>query len=183
MDIYRIYTENSPYKAIAYGNTPLLENIGEDKWENIPQIESFSYNWNVDDKEKECGDCPFLIGAIPVFSTNVLKNIKKYLSKDLVDVISIKVENREYAIIKAQKLVANLLDERDSQITRYSDGNIMSVEKYVFKETNELPMIFSLSEYSLFTFVTGQLAEVLLCINPRGLEIEKCKIKKKWLWI
>lgn len=183
MDIYRIYTENSPYKAIAYGNTPLIENIGEDKWENISQIESFSYLWNEDDKEKTCGDCPFLIGAIPVFSVDLLKRIKKYLSNDLAEVIPIKVENKEYAIIKAKKFVMNLLDERNSQITRYSDGSIMSVEKYVFKETNELPMIFSLSDYSLFTFVTGQLAEELLSIHPSGLEIEKCKIKKKWLWI
>lgn len=183
MEIYRIYTKNRQYKTISYDNTPLLDYIDEETLENIPQIESFPYTWNDDDREKDCGDCPFLIGAIPVFSVKIFNEIEKHLASELVDTIPINVENKKYIIIKAKINVTNLLDERNSQIDRFSDGRIMDIGNYVFKVKNELPVIFRLSEYSLFTFVTGQLAETLLRINPSGLEIEKCKIKKKWFEI
>lgn len=180
MKIYRLYSKTEGYKTIDYGKTPLMNIIGEEDWGNLSEIKEFPYQWKNDNEADSVSDCPFLIGAIPVFSLQTMNLIKEQLTSDTAEIIPISIENETFCILRAKLRVANLLNERKSKITRFSDGRIMSIEKYVFKNEDKMPLLFQLQQYPLFTFVTGTLADLLLAVHPTGLCMEECKIHKGW---
>lgn len=178
MDIYRLYSPNRDYRTIVYDNTPLMKIIGKEDWGDIKEIENYPYQW--DDEQKEICDAPFLIGAIPIFKTDALKRIGMILLDSLVTLIPIRVGDIEYTILKANEYEKNILNEKKSTISRFSDGRIMDIEKYVFIPFDNAPEVFKVASYPLFTFVTEKLASKLTEANLTGLAMEKCKIKKSW---
>lgn len=177
MDIYRLYTPNRDYRTIDYDKTPLMRIIGEEDWGNLKELEDYPYKW--DDEKKDVCDAPFLIGAIPIIRTDALSRIAAPLPSSLVQQVHIKVGGIEYTILKA-KAVGNILNERKSDIDRFSDGRIMDVEKYVFNYSKDTPAIFRIAQYPLFTFVTDELAESMMNAKLTGLSFDKCAVKKKW---
>lgn len=178
MNIYRMFSSNNDFKSIQYGQTPLMKIIGEEDWENVSDIERYSFHWSEGDKE--VSDAPFLIGAIPIFRSETLDHAGIKFPKNYVKEIIINVEGIEYVIVKATQIVTDLLDEKRSVISRYSDGRIMDVERYVFKKNDNVPPIFKLKQYPLFTFVTDVLGDKLNAAAISGLILEKCKISKPW---
>ena len=180
MDIFRIYSQNNNYKTISYEKTPLMRILGSETWGNYVDIESFKYEWNCDtNKRIEC-DCPFLIGAIPIFRENIISKIKFFLSPTLVDILPIEVAGKIYCIIRAKILLENIINVKKSKINKYPDGRIMNIEKYVFTPQNDLPCIFKIQQYPLFSFITSNLASYLKMENPTGLQFEKIDIKRNW---
>lgn len=65
MRIYRLYNPNQEYRTIQIANTPLLVAIDHNDYSKTIDIHNTQYHW--DNLDKELCDCPFLIGAIPVF--------------------------------------------------------------------------------------------------------------------
>lgn len=180
MDIFRIYSLNGNYKTISYDKTPLMRIIGSEVWGNYSDIESFKYDWDVDVNKNIESDCPFLIGAIPIFRKRFILEIKNFLSPALVDILPIEVASEYFCIVKAKILLDNILNTKKSKINKYSDGRIMNIEKYVFTPQNDLPSIFKIRQYPLFTFVTSNIASYLEIVRPTGLALEKIEIKKEW---
>lgn len=179
MNIYRMFSSGNDFKSIQYAQTPLMEIIGEEDWKNINDIESYSFHWS--EENKEVSDAPFLIGAIPIFRSDALTYAKIVFPKDCVKEVTIHVDGIEYVIIKAIGKVDDLLDEKKSVISRFADGRIMNIEKYIFKAKDNVPPIFKLAQYPLFTFVTDEIGDKLKAATLSGLKLERCKIKKWWL--
>lgn len=178
MEIYRLCSSNGNYKTIAYAESPLMRIIGEEDWGDLTDIENYSYHWEASDKE--VSDAPFLIGAIPIFRTEVILRMGNSFPASLVGQVPIKVEGEDYTILKARSYVSNILNEKKSKLSRFSDGRIMDVERYVFKPTDNVPSFFKISQYPLFTFVTGEVAGDLMKAGITGLVLEECRVKKTW---
>ena len=178
MNIYRMFSSSNDFRSIQYAQTPLMKIIGEEDWENVNDIEHYSFHWSEDNKE--VSDAPFLIGAIPIFRSEALTQAGIIFPDDFVEEVTIKVEGTEYVIVKATQIVTDLLDEKRSKISRFSNGRIMDIERYVFKKNNKVPPIFKLKQYPLFTFVTDALGDKLNAAAISGLKLEKCKIIKPW---
>lgn len=180
MKIYRLYSKTDGYRSIAYRKTPLMNIIGEKNRVDNIEIENFPYEWDEENEYRRVSDSPFLIGAIPIFSQRTMNKIKDFLTEDMVELIPISIEKKKFEVVRAKIRMANLLDEKRSKITRFSDGRIMSVEKYVFKNNGNLPLLFQLQQYPLFTFATGILADKLFELCPSGLCLEECKIHESF---
>lgn len=178
MEIYRLCSSNGIYKTIAYADSPLMSIIGEEDWGDLTDIENYSYHWEVSDKD--ICDAPFLIGAIPIFRSEVVSRMGNSFPASLVMQVPIKVEGEDYTILKARSYVSNILNEKKSKLSRFSDGRIMDVEKYVFKPIDNVPSFFKILQYPLFTFVAEDMAEILMKASITGLALEECRVKKTW---
>lgn len=173
MRIYRLYNPNQEYRTIQIANTPLLVAIDHNDYSKTIDIHNTQYHW--DNLDKELCDCPFLIGAIPVFRKEKIYKIRYIFSSQDISTTELIVDGASYILLITNNVVKGLLDERKSTITRFSDGRIMTVENYVFKKKKEYPDIFRIEELPLFTFVTDRIANELLEQNLSGLAMEECK--------
>lgn len=180
-NIYRLITSEREYKRIDYGDTPLVHCLVDDLWDK-EILESYQFKWNSDDVDKTISDCPFLIGAIPVIKSEIIKQMNLVIPEEYLKTININVSGEKYSILRAQKTVKGLLNLRKSAIDYYSDGRIMYVDKYVLNSKKELPIIFRLDEYPLYTFTTEVFAMSLMDLQPMGMFLEKCEIRKPFLF-
>lgn len=177
MKIFRLYSPNRDYRTIKYEGTPLMSFLEDDNFDDYEAIENFQYQW--DNHDKPICDCPFLIGAIPIIRKTALAKIPSVISNDLVKSIHIQIEGEPYEILLAKNILKDALNESKSIIDRFSDGRIMSIDKYVFKKNAYKP-IFRIRQLPLFTFITDQLAESISKAHLTGLAMEECVILSKW---
>lgn len=154
MNIYRILNPNREYKTIQYSGTPILKNIGKIIWDNANEVSEYQYIWDKNNDSKFICNCPFIIGSIPVFSELIYNKIAIFLNNTNSQVIPITVDNRKYFIINATILIDDILNEKKSKISYFSDGRIMDIEKYVLNNKRHIPDIFKLSHFQTYTFVS-----------------------------
>ena len=159
--IYRLYSSGHEYKTVEYDNTPLMNCLENNLWEPS-LIEAYKFEWNRDDAEKETSDCPFLIVSI-----------------DAIKIININISGQKYSILRPKNRIKGLLNIRKSNINYFSDGRIMSIDKYVFNSNKNIPLFFELEEYPLFSFVNETMANVLVKQNVKGLLLEACEIRRR----
>ena len=176
--IYRLYSSGHEYKTVEYDNTPLMNCLENNLWEPS-LIEAYKFEWNRDDAEKETSDCPFLIGAIPIFKTEIISDLRNIVSLDAIKIININISGQKYSILRPKNKIKGLLNIRKSNINYFSDGRIMSIDKYVFNSNKNIPLFFELEEYPLFTFVNETMANVLVTQNVKGLLLEACEIRRR----
>lgn len=180
MKIFRLYSQNSDYRTIAYDGTPMMSFLEDSHFDDYDSIHKFNYHW--DNSDKPISDCPFLIGAIPVIRKSAIPKIRLAISSDMVLPIDILIEGEPFVIILAKNILEDVLDESKSIINRFSDGRIMNIEKYVFKKNRTYPPIFKISQLPTFTFMTDELSEAISEANLTGIDMEKCEVKAKWLF-
>lgn len=177
MKIYRIYNPNRNYRTIAYDNTPVFGDIGENiEWTNSKVLQLFPFHWD-DDSSKEICDCPFIIGAIPVFSQVAFNVIKPFLNENDVQVIPIEVDNLPFFILNVTVLLKDILNQYRSKIVYFKNGKVMDIEKYVFNQSEYMPSLFRISQLPTFTFVTENVAIAMTNAGLLGLELEECIVK------
>jgi hypothetical protein len=143
-------------------------------------IKNFHYQW--DDDNKPICDCPFLIGAVPVIRKSALTKILAVIPADSVSSIEIQVEGETFVILQANNILSDVLNESKSVINRFSDGRVMSIDKYVFKKGKTYPAIFKISQLSTFTFVSDRISDALTSAHLSGLALEECEVKSTWLF-
>ena len=173
MNIYKILNQNRKYKTIQYNKTPILKNIGKIIWNNTKEVSDYQYTWNENDDNKNVCDCPFIIGSIPVFSELAYNKISMFLDNTNSQVIPITVNEKKYFIVNATILIDDILNEKKSKISYFSDGRIMDVEKYVLSNKKYTPNIFKLSQFHTYTFVSEKIADAINA-GFTGIEFEKC---------
>lgn len=181
-NIYRLYTSDIGYKTIDYNDTPLLDCLDSDIWDSLT-LEKFQFVWNSEETEEEESDCPFLIGAIPIIKSNILMNIDFNTLQEIVDIINIKVSGNDFSILIAKDKIKGLLNKKKSDIDYFSDGRIMRVNRYVFNNHNDLPPLFRIEEYPLFTFANARMANILNKLDLKGLLLEECEVVKGWSFL
>lgn len=176
MKIYRIYSPNINNRTIHYEGTPIIENIGEIEWSNVENISKETYSW--DNTDKSHCDCPFIIGSIPVFPYSVLDILKPFFVGQKIQIIPIRVEDCQYAIVNTTEVLDGVLNEKKSKLTRFQNGRIMDVEDYVLKPQNKIHNIFKLSQFPVFSFISEELYNAIKKLNLTGITFEECKISK-----
>jgi hypothetical protein len=79
------------------------------------------------------GDCPYLIGHLPVFSEKII-GFLDYLIHDSVEYLPINCPgNVKYYIVNVLKVV-DCIDYDKAKIERYYNGEIRRFEKFAFKK-------------------------------------------------
>ena len=155
--IFRIFNPSRKYRTIDYANTPIIENIGKKEWVNLQEVSSFNYTW--DDPKKDICDCPFIMGAIPVFSSKAYDRIAKYICPRNAQIIPISIDKKEYFIVNIITFEDDFLNIKKSDIVYFSNHHIMDITNYVFKRNIEIPFWFRLSQYINFTFINSFVAD------------------------
>lgn len=172
MNTYRILNQNREYKTIQYNQTPILKNIGKIIWDDVQEISSYHYTWDKNNNSKFICDCPFIIGSVPVFSEFAYNKISTFLDTTNSQVIPIIVDDRKFYIVNAIILMDNMLNEKKSKISYFSDGRIMDIDKYVLNN-RPTPDLFKLSQFHTYTFVSEKIVDILKS-EVTGIVFEKC---------
>lgn len=172
MKIYRIYSPNINNRTIHYEGTPIIENIGEIEWSNVKNISKETYSW--DNMDKSHCDCPFIIGSVPVFPYSVLDILKPLFVGQKIQIIPIRVEDGQYAIVNTTEVLDGVLNEKKSKLTRFQDGRIMDVEKYILKPLKYCSNMFKLREFPVFTFISETLYNTIHKLGLSGIVFEEC---------
>lgn len=163
---------------MIYDNTPIFDNIDVNLvWKNSLELQSFPFKWEVEDKE-QISDCPFITGSIPVFSKFAFNVLKPFINEEEVQVIPIHIENLQYFIFNVTMLLNNILNVNKSRISYFTNGEIMDIDNYVFNNLSKIPPFFKISQLDTYTFITGNVADIISKSNLTGIEMEECRIIK-----
>lgn len=181
MDIFRLTCDYRGLKSIDYTNSPIQENLYNFKWNDIDEVSSFLYKWNIKNGSR-FSNCPFIIGSIPVFSESVFYSLFNAFDLGKTQNIPINVEGNRFFILNTLNVVHDLLDKKKSDISFFPDGRIMKIDSFTFSKRKNLPPIFKIPETNINTFVNEEMASRIINIMPKELILEKCKVSSR-LWL
>ena len=131
-----------------------------------------SFRWNKD-SGNAISDCPFYIGAMPIFDTEKLGNILNNMN---VKTATFDVEGRSYTIVAAPHFQGQIIDLEKSDCRTFRSGKIMSVSKYVFNVNVKIPPIFTPAEFVLYTFCDTEVAQLFAECHFNELRFVECPI-------
>lgn len=132
-----------------------------------------SFIWNKD-SGNTISDCPFYIGAMPIFAS---EKLGECLNNVNVKTATFDVEGKSYTIVAAPHFQGQIINLNKSDCRTFRSGKIMSVNRYVFTSNVKLPPIFTPAEYVLFTFCNTEVAQILAERHFNELRFVECLIK------
>ena len=131
-----------------------------------------SFHWNTE-SGKSISDCPFYIGAMPIFSTDKLGDA---LNNTAVKTATFDVDGKSYTIVAAPHLSGQIINLQKSECRTFRSGKIMNVNKYVFNSDVKLAPIFTPEEFVLFTFCNLEVAKQLQSCHFNQLQFVECPV-------
>lgn len=158
------------YASIDFGDIDMTVVLKEGKLDLI-QGKIFKWNKNTGNA---ISDCPFYIGAMPIFDTEKLGGILSSLN---VASAEFEVEGQSYTIIDAPHFNGNVINREKSEMRTFRSGKIMSVKKYVFNSGFNYPQIFTPSEFVMKTFCKKETAQLLLSCKFAQLQFVECEVE------
>lgn len=132
-----------------------------------------SFHWNKESGGK-ISDCPFYIGAMPIFATEKLGDTLKDTN---IKTALIDVDGISYTVISAPCLSGQIINLKESNCRTFRSGKIMTVNKYVFNSGINYIPIFTPEEFVLFTFCNIEIAQKLQSCHFNQLQFVECQIK------
>ncbi|MBD5239828.1 MAG: hypothetical protein HDS64_08735 [Bacteroidales bacterium] len=129
-----------------------------------------SFQWNKDSGQA-ISDCPFFIGAMPIFDTEKLGSA---LNNTQAKTATFEVEGKSFTIVAAPQFKGQIINLMKSDCRTFRSGKIMTVNKYVFNKNIQYPDIFTPSEFVMFTFCNTEIAQRLLACRFNQLEFTEC---------
>ena len=157
----KFYINHQEEKAVKSLNNKKLGWLKEEDYDDEQE-----YN-----KDAPISDCPFVYGAIPVFSEKKFKLPTKDCVTSKFD-----VSGERYIAVVAPE-IEGILNIRSSKISKFRDGGIMNVEGYIFNNLPEYPNLFRLKEYPVFTFCTEDVKKNLELSGFKFLKFIEVKVK------
>lgn len=143
--------------------------------ESAQLIKKFRYDW-VTDESDTIPDFCVIMSELLGCKTTITDNTKALLST--IKTVNIKIGSLDYAIfidVPTQKSALNL---KKSKISRFSDGEIMSIDEPVFLP-NEYPLLFKIEEQSGIYYCTEEFKSYIEGNQFTGLKFMECKVKSK----
>lgn len=159
------YTEG--YATIDFEGIDMISIL---KMGNISILDGKKFKWNRE-VGSNIGDCPFYIGAMPIFATEKLGTI---LGAYNVNTATFSVEDKEYTIISPPHLEGKVINTQESKCRTFRSGKIMNVDKFVFNKDINYPVLFTPEEYVMFTFCNTELAQKLISCHFDQLKLTEC---------
>lgn len=170
MKIIQIKNQPEGYATINFGNINVMEII---KNGNVKILDGKSFTWDRS-LNSAISDCPFYIGAIPIFLTKKLGNA---LNNPIVKTANFNVEGQNYTIVAAPDLSDNSINLTKSECRTFRSGKIMDITRYVFNIDIFYPSIFTPKEFKMYTFCDEVIAKKLLSCRFNQLRLVDCLIE------
>lgn len=170
MKIYKLFNKVDGFAAIDFGDTAISEIF---KTGNIQELQGKNYKWRKDDDNFEISDCPFYIGAFPIFKTDLIKKILEDLKVKYANFL---VDGDSYTAISAPLFPGNVINKELSSLRTFKSGKIMSIKKYVFNSGIDFPPMFRLQEFNLFTFVNQETKDKFETCGFKEILFEECEV-------
>lgn len=170
MKIYQLLNKADGFASIDFGNIEISEIF---KSGNIQELSGKNFKWRTDKDNFKLSDCPFYIGAFPIFKTDGIKNI---LTELKVKYANFFVEGVSYTAISAPLFSGDVINKDLSSLRTFKSGKIMAIKKYVFNAGFDYPSIFRLQEFNLFTFVNQEVKEKLENCDFQNIIFQECEI-------
>jgi hypothetical protein len=139
---------------------------------NLEIITGKQFTWNRN-TGNQISDCPFYIGSMPIFETEKLRPALNSLN---VKSAEFKVEGKQYTMIAAPQISGSVINREASEMRAFRNGEIMTVQKYVFNANYEYPEIFTPKEFIMDTFCSLNAAKNLLYCQFHELKFIECEI-------
>lgn len=130
-----------------------------------------SFRWNKDSGQA-ISDCPFYIGAMPIFATEKLGTA---LNNSQVKTATFDVEGKSFTIVAAPHFQGQIINLQKSECRTFRSGKIMTVNKYVFNSNIQYPQIFTPAEFVMFTFCYSEIAQQLSECHFNDLRFVECQ--------
>ena len=169
MKIFKLYNEVNGYASIDFTNANMSD-IAKGIV-NVSAISGINLNWKIDEEDTVKGDCPFYIGAFPVFDATKTKGF----DFKNAETATFKVEDKEFVAVSAPMLSGQLIDRDKSDLRLFKSGKIMNVRRFALKSGCSYPPIFRLEEYPLYTFVCEEIMKSLQELGLTQLKFEECE--------
>lgn len=157
------------FASIDFGDIDMTSVLKEGKLDLV-RGKSFKWNRNLGNG---ISDCPFYIGAMPIFDSEKLGTVLSSLNVALAE---FEVEGRSYTIIGAPHFNGNVINREKSEMRTFRSGKIMNVKKYVFNPDYNYPPIFTPSEFVMGTFCQKETAQILLSCKFLQLRLVESEI-------
>ena len=143
--------------------------------ENPQLINEFQYDWVTDESERIPDFCIIMAELLGCQKTIADKMTGIQAS---ISTVYIKIGSLDYAIFINVPIVKEALNIRKSKISRFSDGEIMSIDEPVFLP-NGYPALFKIEEQSGSYYCTEEFKENVMDNHYTGLLFTECKVKSK----
>lgn len=168
MKVFQIKNKVEGFATIDFGNLDMMAIM---KSGDVSSLDGKSFNW---DKKlsSAISDCPFFIGAMPIFLTKKLGGV---FTGNNVSTATFDVEGDKYTIISALDVVNNGLNMEFSKYRTFRSGKIMDISQYIFISDKLYPPIFTLQEFKMFSFCDESVAKKLASCHFKQIEIVECK--------
>ena len=172
MKIFQVTNSPNGYADIQFDG---IDTVSIIKNGNLSQLQDRCFEWSIQDDDSSIPDCPFFIGVVPIFRTDKISKINNLPD---VNYASFKVDGTDYTALYPITTIEGALDIENSDIRYFRNGNIMTIDSYVFRNRINYPEFFKISELSLYSFITEGLAKTLRKCGFNNLELIECKITK-----
>ena len=169
MELIQLKNHADGFASIDFSAIDMDAVLNEGK---IELISDKSFKWNKATGEK-ISDCPFYIGALPIFDTNKLGTVLNSID---VKFSTFEVEGRNYTLVAAPHFHGEIINREFSEMRTFRSGKIMAVKKYVFNKDFEYPAIFTPAEFNLCTFCNKEIKRYLQSCHFTELKFEECQI-------
>lgn len=169
MKIIQIKNQVEGYAIINFGNINMMEIV---KNGNVSILNGKSFTWDKS-LNSAISDCPFYIGATPIFLTEKLGHV---FDSSNVNMATFDVEGENYTIVLAPVLNENSINLTESKCRTFRSGKIMDVNEYVFTSGINYPEIFTPNEFRMFTFCNELIAKQLFSCHFNQLKFVECSI-------
>lgn len=141
-------------------------------------IYEFDYDWVTEDSNIQ-PDLILIASKLLGIDAMAFHAIESFLSE--IDTVEIEVSNRKFNILSNIPKLKGVLNMRKSKITRFSTGDIMSIDSPVFLP-GDYPPLFKIEETPMNFFCSGLLFDEINKNALRGWRFSLCPIRKNtWL--
>ncbi|MFJ1366977.1 hypothetical protein ACILDU_11125 [Capnocytophaga canimorsus] len=150
-----------------------------DLFDDTPElIHQFDYDWITADSAV-IPDLILIMSKLLGVSMKAYQIIESLLSG--IESVDVELSNHKFKILTNIPLMTNTLNIRKSKITRFSTGDIMSIEIPIFLPRN-YPPLFKIEEAPTSFFCSELLYKIIVNSNLTGWRFESRPIKSKsWL--
>lgn len=170
MKLFQLKNIVNGYASINFNDVDITAVLKEGK---IELIQGRDFTWDKSNGDA-ITDCPFYIGALPIFDTVKLGDA---LANTGVKTAIITVEGKSYTVIAAPHFHGNIINKDLSDMRYFRSGKIMTIKNYVFNSGQDFPSIFTPEEFVMYTFCNSEIAQRLLNCEFSQLLFNECPIK------
>jgi hypothetical protein len=169
MRIFQLKNKVDGYATINFGDIDMMNVL---RTGNVSVLNGQNFVWN---KTIDSGisDCPFFIGAMPIFASDKIRDIFDHLD---CKTATFMVEGISYTIIAASPIVGKSINIEQSKCKTFRSGKIMEVKEYTFCKRDSFPEIFTIEEYMMHTFCNEEVIKLLNSCHLNHLVIKECSI-------